>query len=306
MERTISLPSIWKRFSSPKTELYQFPQTDELEPLDEVRPGETLIQEPQALESFTPDVELEPNDEPEAVSTPFNYAQIQADQILSAAEQQAEEILERARQEAQEDAARLREKAREEGWEAGHADGVLCGTAQALEEGRKERAEKLSELEAGVSRFLERANAAVDKQMEQNVDELKDLAIAVAEKVIAVSLKSSSEVIGRMIQSAVDRRKRREWVRIYVAECDGLSMKLSPQLVTALASISEQVRIIPMADDETGTCIIEMPDEIIDASAATQINNIRSMLSDIPAGDGGSSPILGGSGYVPPHDSTGL
>jgi len=83
-------------------------------------------------------------------------------------------------------------------------------------------------------------------------------------------------------------------------------MKLSPQLVTALASISEQVRIIPMADDETGTCIIEMPDEIIDASAATQINNIRSMLSDIPAGDGGSSPILGGSGYVPPHDSTGL
>ena len=300
------MPSIWKRFSSPKTEPYQFPQTDELEPVAGAVTSETSVHESPVLEPFAPDAALEPDNELEAGSAPLHYAQIQADQILKAAEQQADEILERARQEAREEAARLCEKAREEGWEAGHTDGVRHGTAQALEESKKEREEKLSTLEASVSRFLERANDALDKQMEQNVDELKDLAIAVAEKVIAVSLKSSSEVIGRMIQAAVDRRKRREWVRIYVAECDGVSMKLSPQLVSALASLSDQVRIIPMADDETGTCIIEMPDEIIDASAATQVNNIHSMLSDIPAGDGGSSPIFGGGAYVPPHDSSGL
>ena len=245
--------------------------------MDEARPDEMPAPESGSLEAFVPDEEPEANSELEAGNAPLRYAQIQADEILRAARQQAEELLEQARQEAQEDAARLREKAREEGWEdAGHADGVLHGTAQALEEGRKDREEKLSALEASVGRFLERANDALDKQMEQNVDELRDLAISVAEKVIAVSLKSSSEVIGRMIQAAVDRRKRREWVRIYVAECDGLSMKMSPQLVAALSSLSDQVRIIPMADDESGTCIIEMPDEIIDASAATQINNIRS------------------------------
>ena len=300
------MPSIWKRFSSPKAEPYQFLEADELEPMDEARPDEMPAPESGSLEAFVPDEEPEANSELEAGNAPLRYAQIQADEILRAARQQAEELLEQARQEAQEDAARLREKAREEGWEAGHADGVLHGTAQALEEGRKDREEKLSALEASVGRFLERANDALDKQMEQNVDELRDLAISVAEKVIAVSLKSSSEVIGRMIQAAVDRRKRREWVRIYVAECDGLSMKMSPQLVAALSSLSDQVRIIPMADDESGTCIIEMPDEIIDASAATQINNIRSLLSDIPAGDGGSSPVLGGVAYVPPHDSSGL
>ena len=300
------MPSIWKRFSSPKTEPYQFLETDELEPVDETLQDETPAPETEPLEAFVPDEEPEPDSELEAGNAPLRYAQIQADEILSAARQQAEQLLEHARQEAQEDAARLREKAREEGWEAGHADGVLHGTAQALEEGRKDREEKLSALEASIDRFLERANDALDKQMEQNVDELRDLAISVAEKVIAVSLKSSSEVIGRMIQAAVDRRKRREWVRIYVAECDGLSMKMSPQLVAALSSLSDQVRIIPMADDESGTCIIEMPDEIIDASAATQINNIRSLLSDIPAGDGGSSPVLGGVAYVPPHDSSGL
>ena len=33
-----------------------------------------------------------------------------------------------------------------------------------------------------------------------------------------------------------------------------------------------------MADDESGTCIIEMPDEIIDASVSTQLDNIKDIL----------------------------
>jgi flagellar assembly protein FliH len=117
------------------------------------------------------------------------------------------------------------------------------------------------------------------------VDELRDLAIAVAEKVVCISLKSSSEVIGRMIQTAIDKRKRKEWVRIYISECDAKKMAQVPQsLSSALSALSDRVRIIPVADDEPGTCIIEMPDEIVDASASTQLNNLRSMLMDLPGG----------------------
>ena len=42
-----------------------------------------------------------------------------------------------------------------------------------------------------------------------------------------------------------------------------------------------------MSDDESGTCIIEMPDEIVDASAATQLDNLRTILMDAGAGSGG-------------------
>ena len=31
---------------------------------------------------------------------------------------------------------------------------------------------------------------------------------------------------------------------------------------------------------ESGTCIIEMPDEIVDASASTQLDNLRTILMD--------------------------
>ena len=61
-----------------------------------------------------------------------------------------------------------------------------------------------------------------------------------------------------------------------------------------------------MADDEAGTCIIEMPDEIIDASAATQLNNIRTMLSDTPAGGVDTNLNLGGGFHVPTDGPSGL
>ena len=144
--------------------------------------------------------------------------------------------------------------------------------------------------------------------MDDNVEELRDLAIAIAEKVVCVSLKSSSEVIGRMIQTAVDKRKRREWAHIYIAECDAKYFtKVPAALTAALSSLSDRVRIIPMADDEAGTCIIEMPDEIIDASAATQLNNIRTLLADAPTGgyDGGLNFGGGVFDRVPTNDTSG-
>ena len=158
-----------------------------------------------------------------------------------------------------------------------------------------------------MAQFLERAGQALDRQMDDNVEELRDLALAIAEKVVSVSLKSSSEVICRMIQAAIDKRKRREWVHIYIAECDAKQLvKLPQSLTAALSALSGRVRIIPMADDEAGTCIIEMPDEIIDASAATQLNNIRTMLSDTPTGGMDTNLNLGGGFHVPTDDPPGL
>ena len=223
--------NIWKRSSHPKAETYQFPDTEELEPKEQETEEVPL---PQMEEP-----EQGPPEEPPASAAPLQYAQVQADQMLLEAKRQAEKILGDARQEAQRHAEMLYEDARRNGWETGHAEGVSQGSAQALEENRRVCEEKIKALSEEVAQFLERANAALDRQMDENIGELRELAIAVAEKVIAVSLRSSSEVIGRMIQAAVDKRKRREWVRIHIAECDAKRMaRLSPALTAALASLS--------------------------------------------------------------------
>ena len=282
----------------PKAEPYHFPKAEELI-LEEETPAGAEPPPPPPREDGgedAPELDIrteekvpEPEPEPEPKPDPVSFAQIQAEQIIADAHRRAEAILDQARLEAELKAQELFESSRQSGLEAGRAEGLAQGATQALQEGQRAQQRQAEELAADFDKFLERAGAALDRQMDENVDDLRDLAIAIAEKVGCVSLKSSSEVICRMIQTAIDKRKRREWAHIYIAECDAKHLsKVPASLMTALAALSDRVRIIPMADDEAGTCIIETPDEIVDASAATQLNNIRSILMDTAGGGGGS------------------
>ena len=282
----------------PKAEPYQFPKAEELvlEREPEAAPppppaGEEAAEAPEPEVQAEAVEEEEPPPAPEPEPDPVSFAQIQAEQILEDARRRAEAIVDQARLESELKAQELFESSRQSGLEAGRAEGLAQGATQAIQEGQRAQERQAADLAAEFERFLEKAGARLDQQMDDNVEELRDLAIAIAEKVVSVSLKSSSEVICRMIQSAIDKRKRREWAHIYIAECDAKHLARVPaSLMTALSALSDRVRIIPMADDEAGTCIIETPDEIVDASAATQLNNIRTLLSD-------AGPVEEGVGF---------
>ncbi len=297
------MPNIFKAFlwgeakeeseSKAKVEPYQFPSAEELvvesEPEEEAAPvSDPPPEEGEEAEEFdvlvtdepAPEPEPEPEQEeaePEPEENPITFAQIQAEAILADARRGAEAILAQARADADQEAAGVFAKAREEGYQEGYA----AGMAQASEESKQFREEQAKRQEEEVHRFMEQAGVALDRQMDQCVDDLRDLALAVAEKVVCVSLKSSADVISRMIQTAIDKRKKKEWVHIYISECDAKRLTQIPaSLSAALSALSDRVRIIPMSDDESGTCIIEMPDEIVDASASTQLDNLRTILMD--------------------------
>ncbi|MBD5134323.1 MAG: F0F1 ATP synthase subunit delta [Clostridiales bacterium] len=277
------MPNIFKAFSKAKAEPYQFPDAAELmaepEPEEKAPVPEELPPEPGegGFDILLTDPEPEEPSAAEVKESPITFAQIQAEEILADARRDAERILKQARDDADREAENVFAKAREEGYK----EGYVAGMAQAAEESRQLREEQAKRLEEEVHRFMEHAGVALDRQMDQSVDDLRDLALAVAEKVVCVSLKSSADVISRMIQTAIDKRKKKEWVHIYISECDAKRLSQIPaSLSGALNALSDRVRIIPMADDESGTCIIEMPDEIVDASAATQLNNLRTILTD--------------------------
>ena len=294
------MPNIFKRASQPKAEPYVFPRADELtvtggpeeKPLEEqeLPPEETE----QAEKESTSEPETEENEPekeaPDPEEEPVSYAQIQAEHIVKDAHRQAEEILKKAEADAEVRAEAISEEARKQGYD----DGYGAGMARAREDEKIRLEEQARALGADVQQFLNQAADALDRQLDENVDQLRDLAMAIAEKVVCISLKSSTEVISRMIQTALDKRKHKEWVHIYIAECDAKRMAHIPEsLASTLSALSDRVRIIPMTDEESGTCIIEMPDEIIDASSGTQLNNIRNLLMDTPSGGGVGGGIFG-------------
>ena len=70
-------------------------------------------------------------------------------------------------------------------------------------------------------------------------------------------------------------------MHIYISGCDSRQLaQISPALTSSLGALSQHIKIIPMGDDEIGTCIVETPEEIADASVSTQMSNIRDVLHD--------------------------
>lgn len=261
------MPNIFKFFSSSNAKEYMFPEVNSQEPQEGEQEPEEALEDPVAEEENVSEAR-----------TTIDYANIQAEAIMHDAHREADQFLEQAKAQAQAEAERIYQEAKEAGFRDGYEDGLT----QAEAEIARRQEEEAAKLAGEVTQFLEKASAAVDQQMDKNMDDLKDLAIAVAEKVISVSLRSSTDIIARMVQTALDKRKHREWVYIYIAESDVRRMGQIPSsLMSAVSGLSDRVRIIPMADDESGTCVIEMPEEIIDASVSTQLSNIRGMLTNV-------------------------
>ena len=286
-----SLPSILKYFMKPKAEEYELPdeeqlvsQLEEMIRLKENVPSDDAADEKpaeQAKEAHAAKSEEQEQEKQEPAGGSFeqalSLAQAQADELIRNARAQAERIIEEAKQAAEAEVARIHQQASEEGYNQGYVEGHRKGEEQASAATRKAAQESVE----AVQRFLTQANNMRDEKIDKLSGELLDVAVAVAEKVIHVSLKSSEEIIKRMIIAATEKMKRREWVQIYVADCDVKGVAQSdPSLTAALSSLSDHIKIVPMRDAETGTCIVEMPDEIIDASASTQLENIRSVIHE--------------------------
>ncbi len=277
--------NILKGFLEPKAEAYVLPDARDIrfegENFDlEEEAEEELLQEALDItvggEAEEEPPEPEPPPEPKK-ETPVHYAQLQAELILNQAREEAEQILAQARQRAEAEQEEIRAGARDEGYREGYAQGI----AKAMDDSVRDREATAARLEKEVQAFLEKASLAREEMLLQTREELLELCLSIAEKVVRVSLKSSSEVIVRMIQTATERMKRQEWVHIYISGCDARQLaQISPALTSTLGALSQHIKVVPMGDDEIGTCIVETPEEIADASVSTQMSNIRDVLHD--------------------------
>ena len=200
-------------------------------------------------------------------------AKRQAEEALKNAREEAERLLEETRKQCEE----IRQTAAEEGRVAGYNAGY--------EDGQKEslvlREQEIQALNQDMKELIDSVRAEKEALLEKYKEDLKKIALAIAEKVIHTSLKSSETVIHRMIMAATDKLKKTEWVKIYISRTETeLAMSADTEFVNALAHLSDNVKIVSMDNDEAGVCIIELPNEIIDASVNTQLENIKDILNN--------------------------
>lgn len=194
--------------------------------------------------------------------------------IIEQAHEEAKKIIDEKVQQAMDEASK---KGYDEGFKKGESEGYFAAE-NAVNDGMiQEAANFRGKLEASIEEFEIRKSEILDN----NINELADLAINVAEKVIKISLKSSKDVVAKMIVAAAEDCRNKEWAKVYISHEDKvIAMNLEKGLIDVLNQISANVKVVVMEDEPSGTCIIESPDQIVDASVGPQLDNIRQIVSD--------------------------
>ena len=195
----------------------------------------------------------------------------------------ADEIVERAKIEAE----RIKKETYEKAWKNGYDVGIEEGRKQgetyayrdSMEEYNSKFVEKIQAVEDAIARYVSDMEIEKEKILEKYIDNLRDISIAIGEKIVKTSLKSSEDVVKRMILAATEKLKKTAWAKIYIAGIkDGDSIKGDAEFLHSLSKLSDNVKIVVLDDEEPGTCLIELPNEIIDVSFQSQLENIREIL----------------------------
>lgn len=203
------------------------------------------------------------------------------EEILQEKLREAEEILKKTRQEAE----IIREEARKKGFEEGKKTGYGVGLTEGIEEGRNEGyleyEKKAEELEESLAVFVKDAEKAKQKMLDEYLQDLKEIALVIGEKIVRTSLRANGDVVERMILASTEKLKKSAWAKIYIDDAqDGKRIQADSKFLQELSYLSDHIKIVMMDGMEPGTCIIERPDEIIDISVGTQLENIREIMNN--------------------------
>ena len=193
--------------------------------------------------------------------------------------EKAKAVLNQARIEA----LRIKKEAYEEGYVEGMEKGCADGRKKAYEEHREELKGEYQNLREKLEKYAVDMQHAKEKVTEDYLDDLKNISLAIGEKIIQTSLKSSGDVVKNMILAATEKLKRTAWAKIYISddpEEKAASSRGDADLLRELSKISDNVKIIVMEDAAPGTCIVELPQEVMDISVSTQMENIKEILNN--------------------------
>lgn len=198
--------------------------------------------------------------------------------ILARASENAAKVLADARKQAE----AMKTESAKQGYQDGYEDGYREGSEKAEQEMHEVLDAQSEQFQTELTQALKAIEKAKEASLSNYLNELKDCSLAIAEKVIHISLKSSGEVIKRMIIAETEKLQKMAWVKIYMDKTDYEAMiRADADILNELSHLSDNIKFIVMEREKSGSCIIEMPNEIVDIGVDTQLDNIKEILGTI-------------------------
>lgn len=167
--------------------------------------------------------------------------------------------------------ARGFEEGKKAGFSAGKKSGYDDGFKNAAEENRK----NLDEL-ASMIENVEKAKAGILQKFESG---LENLAFTMARAILKSELKTNESAMHSIIQNAVGSYRNQAWLRIYVSNSTAsILLKSDNNIIDALKGVSDNIKVISKPQMDDGGCILEMPDQVIDAGIDSQLKKFKTAI----------------------------
>ncbi len=186
----------------------------------------------------------------------------QAQQMLEDARVEADRLLEDARAEA----VLIRQNALEEGRNQGLEDGF----AQARDKMEQEKAQFQQEMES--------QRAELEEEIRQMEPRMADIMIALVEKLIGIVCQDKKKVIVYLIDQALHHMERAGNLTLRVSQEDLLTVTAQKESLMKAASGVTEFNLVEDASLESGQCIIETDNKLIDCSLDVQLQNLQEQI----------------------------
>jgi flagellar assembly protein FliH len=214
----------------------------------------------------------------------------EAQRIKTEAEEEAEKLLAEANQRAAE-----LESAGRESFEAKQAEAADAGFKEGREAGYGEGKAEADRLIERLQTVLERAQARRDEILVETEQQIVDLALLIARKVVKIISETQQEVVKANVAEALRKIKGRGNIIIRVNLAD---LKLVTEHTKTFIEKMEGIKGAQVAEDSTvdpGGCIIETDFGEIDARISSQLAELEARIRDI-------TPIIAKPKAAPPAD----
>ena len=198
--------------------------------------------------------------------------------LIEAAKLEAEKIINEAKLEKEIIKEEIYQEVYKEAYEKGMKEGFKNGKNEAVAKMDLSYQEELISFKDKVETQIMDLEYQKQKLLDNYLDDLTNIAIAIGEKIVYASLKDTTEVVKRMILAASTTMKKTSWVKVYIGKSDSsINIKGDKEFLEQLSKITDQVKVIFLEEDDT--YIIESPDGIIDLSIKSQMEHIKDVLN---------------------------
>ena len=202
-------------------------------------------------------------------------------EMLAEAEAEKERLLEEARAEAEQ----IKKDAEEKGYNDGYQQGLADGEDAAEKKANAIYRERINQWETAVAGAIDGIQQERKESFQRYLEELKDVVLTIAEKVIHVSLGTSGEVIKKMIVTEVEKLHKTEWIKIYIDKVDyDRLVEVDEDVARELYRVSDNIKFVVMDKEQSGYVVIETPQEMIDIGVDTQLENVKQAVKGVPLG----------------------